>query len=111
MQPILESPRLRLRPVAPDDSAALWALWCDPDVRRYLWDDRVISREEADARVADCPVRVTGRYRYSALGTPTAGQFVISFTDGAPSCVLFSDAPAMCRPVSRGAVLEYRSER
>lgn len=39
--------RLRLRPWQPVDLDALHALWTDPGVRRYLWDDIVISRETA----------------------------------------------------------------
>jgi hypothetical protein len=34
-------------PFASEDLDALHALWTDPDVRRYLWDDIVISRERA----------------------------------------------------------------
>lgn len=78
--------------------------------------NRFVSGSVSDVEVGSRdaqghPVRVTGRYRYSALGTPTAGQFSISFAAGAPSCVTFTDAPEMCRPVSRGAALEYRSGR
>ena len=41
----LETRRLRLRPYRLGDIDALHALWTDPDVRRYLWDGKVISRE------------------------------------------------------------------
>jgi len=44
---ILATPRLRLRPFTRDDVDALHAIWTDPDVRRYLWDDIVITRETA----------------------------------------------------------------
>lgn len=54
MQPILQTPRLRLRPAAHSDADALWALWTDPAVRRFLWDDRVISPSEAAATLGDC---------------------------------------------------------
>ena len=54
MQPALATTRLRLRPARADDADALWALWTDPDVRRFLWDDRVIGRDEAADTVADC---------------------------------------------------------
>jgi RimJ/RimL family protein N-acetyltransferase len=40
--------RLRLRPYRDDDVDALWRMWTDPDVRRYLWDDKVISRATAE---------------------------------------------------------------
>lgn len=53
MQPHLESERLILTPVATGDLDALWRLWRQPDVRRFLWDDRVITREEAAAAIAD----------------------------------------------------------
>lgn len=45
--------RLRLRPCQSADVDALHTLWRNPDVRRYLLDDREISREEAKAFVDD----------------------------------------------------------
>ncbi|MCU0648476.1 MAG: GNAT family N-acetyltransferase [Gemmatimonadaceae bacterium] len=54
MQPILQTPRLDLRPAALADADALWALWTDPAVRRFLWDDRVISPIEAADTLGDC---------------------------------------------------------
>jgi ribosomal-protein-alanine N-acetyltransferase len=49
----LTTERLRLRPVAAADVDALHALWTDPQVRRFLWDDVVIDRETAARCVAD----------------------------------------------------------
>lgn len=49
----LETERLRLMPFAADHLDALHSLWTDPDVRRYLWDDRVISRERAAQVIED----------------------------------------------------------
>ncbi|HEX4936263.1 MAG TPA: GNAT family N-acetyltransferase [Gemmatimonadaceae bacterium] len=49
MIPLLRTPRLLLRPAAPGDLDPLWHLWTDPDVRRYLWDDRTVDRDEASA--------------------------------------------------------------
>lgn len=54
MHPTLLTPRLALRPARPDDVDLLWRLWTAPAVRRYLWDDRTIEREEAAATLADC---------------------------------------------------------
>lgn len=54
MQPTLHTQRLALLPATPDDVDALWALWTDPEVRRFLWDDRTISLDEATATLADC---------------------------------------------------------
>lgn len=50
---ILETERLWLRPFAHEDVDALHRLWTDPDVRRYLWDDKIIDRERAAAEVDD----------------------------------------------------------
>jgi RimJ/RimL family protein N-acetyltransferase len=48
----LETPRLRLRPCTADDIDALHALWTDPSVRRWLWDDQVVDRATAAEVVA-----------------------------------------------------------
>ena len=37
--------RTTLRRVVADDVPALHALWTDPAVRKYLWDDTIITRE------------------------------------------------------------------
>lgn len=47
----IETARLRLRPATAADVDVLHRLWTDPDVRRYLWDDRVIERDVAAAVV------------------------------------------------------------
>lgn len=49
----LDTERLRLTPFTMDHLDALHALWTDPEVRRYLWDDEVISRERATGVIAD----------------------------------------------------------
>jgi len=43
MATALNTERLELRPIQPVDRVALHALWTEPAVRRYLWDDRVID--------------------------------------------------------------------
>jgi ribosomal-protein-alanine N-acetyltransferase len=50
METILTA-RLTLRPFSLDDVDVLHALWTDPDVRRYLWDNVVIPRERVEAMV------------------------------------------------------------
>jgi ribosomal-protein-alanine N-acetyltransferase len=45
MSEILTTQRLRLRPIDVDDIDALHVFWTNPDVRRYLWDDKIIPRE------------------------------------------------------------------
>ena len=52
MRPLVTA-RLDLAPGTLADVPALWALWTDPDVRRWLWDDQVIPLERARALVAD----------------------------------------------------------
>jgi ribosomal-protein-alanine N-acetyltransferase len=49
--PTLETARLVLLPWSLDDIDALHQMWNDPQVRRYLWDDEVISRQRAAATV------------------------------------------------------------
>ena len=44
----LRTERLRLRPIEPHDREALHALWTEPAVRRFLWDDRVIDLGSVD---------------------------------------------------------------
>lgn len=43
----LETARLRLAPYSPDDTDALYALWTDPQVRQFLFDDQIITPEFA----------------------------------------------------------------
>ena len=47
----IRTSRLRLRPLRLDDLDELYRLWVDRDVRRYLWDDRVISRDRARTEI------------------------------------------------------------
>jgi [ribosomal protein S5]-alanine N-acetyltransferase len=44
----IETERLRLRPLTTNDLDDLHRLWTDADVRKYLWDDQVISKEQAE---------------------------------------------------------------
>ncbi len=44
----LETARLSLQPFTSADLDFLYSLWIDPQVRRYLWDDQIISREQAN---------------------------------------------------------------
>jgi [ribosomal protein S5]-alanine N-acetyltransferase len=42
----IKTQRLKLRPLTMDDLDALHQIWTDAGVRKYLWDDEVISLEE-----------------------------------------------------------------
>jgi ribosomal-protein-alanine N-acetyltransferase len=48
----LRSERLVLRPIEPADRAALLRLWTEREVRRFLWDDRVIGLGDVDDVIA-----------------------------------------------------------
>lgn len=45
--PAFTTERLALRSATAADLDALWAMWRDPDVRRYLFDDQPVERERA----------------------------------------------------------------
>ncbi|HTF32673.1 MAG TPA: GNAT family N-acetyltransferase [Myxococcota bacterium] len=49
---ILETTRLMLRPFVLQDLDALHAFFIHPEVRRFLWDDRVVSRDTVQALIA-----------------------------------------------------------
>lgn len=47
----MQSERLKLKPISPEDVAALHALWNEPDVRRHLWENDELSLEDVQAIV------------------------------------------------------------
>jgi ribosomal-protein-alanine N-acetyltransferase len=49
----IETARLRMRPGTVDDVDVLHRHWIDPEVRKYLWDDVVLTREQAAAVVSE----------------------------------------------------------
>jgi RimJ/RimL family protein N-acetyltransferase len=51
--PPLSTSRLYLRPAVAADLDALWAVWRDPDVRRYLFDDIPVTRDRAEVVLND----------------------------------------------------------
>jgi ribosomal-protein-alanine N-acetyltransferase len=52
MTAIITTDRLCLRPLSLDDLEPLHALWTDPSVRRFLFDDQIISRELAASEIS-----------------------------------------------------------
>lgn len=66
----IETTRLQLRPFALSDVEALHRFWTAPGVRKYLWDDVVISRQQAAAIVA------SSRHDFATHGF---GHWVINF--------------------------------
>jgi RimJ/RimL family protein N-acetyltransferase len=53
MLPELHTERLTLRPAAESDLDALWTVWSDPEVCRFLFDGAEVSRERAAEVLAD----------------------------------------------------------
>lgn len=51
--PTLSTQRLVLRPISPSDVDALHRFWTDPAVRKYLWDNEIISRDRVEEIVRD----------------------------------------------------------
>ena len=45
--PVIRARRILLRPWTRGDTDELLELWTAPEVRRYLWDDSVITRQTA----------------------------------------------------------------
>ncbi|HJQ29388.1 MAG TPA: GNAT family N-acetyltransferase [Rubrobacter sp.] len=50
---VIETARLKLRPVSMDDLGGLHHLWTDPAVREFFWDGKTICRERAEAAVRE----------------------------------------------------------
>lgn len=88
---LLHTPRLVLRPAISSDVDALWRLWRDPEVRRFLWDDRAIEHGEAAQLVEDL----------LALAPKGLGLWVIERVDG-PESLAFAGCAALI-PVSTAA--------
>jgi RimJ/RimL family protein N-acetyltransferase len=100
MTHLLYSDRLHLRPCQIDDLDFLHKLWNDPDVRRFLFDDRIISHEEArsflDLSTASFTNRGYGLWlffeRQSDLIAGFAG--LLDFSQEAPS-LIFGTKPQL----------------
>jgi RimJ/RimL family protein N-acetyltransferase len=48
---VLETERLLLRPIREDDADALFALWSDPEVMRFIGDGKPRTREDTEVRL------------------------------------------------------------
>jgi ribosomal-protein-alanine N-acetyltransferase len=57
MSVIIRTARLSLRPLTLDDLDSIHALWTNPGVRRFLFDDQIISCEQAAAEINDSIAR------------------------------------------------------
>ena len=68
MTPTLETPRLRLRPLASSDEADLIALDSDPEVMRYVGSPAGVKSPAETVERARRRIRETGRGAYAPLG-------------------------------------------
>ena len=84
--PMLRTLRAVLRPLGVADLDAVHALWTDPDVRRYLWDDVAITRERAAEVVAASAdnFRVAGLRHLGDPRATTAGP-LLGFSGAIPA--------------------------
>jgi ribosomal-protein-alanine N-acetyltransferase len=96
----IETARLRLRPYRESDLDALYRLWTDADVRRYLWDDSVIDRNVA-ARAMLASIESTSAHGFGhwALCPADADELIgfcgfRSIDDTADVELLYGLAPA-----------------
>jgi len=72
--PELMTERVRLRPLAGADVPALHRFWTDPAVRKYLWDNVIIAREQVEQIVGEseaCFLEFgSGLFAIEVLGEP-----------------------------------------
>lgn len=54
IMPEIETSRLRLRQFTYDDLDNIYQIWTNPAVRKYLWDDEIISKEKAENTLNYC---------------------------------------------------------
>ena len=95
---LIETARLKLRPVSMDDLDDLHRLWTDPAVREFFWDGEVISRERAEGAVRE-GIEAFDR-RGFGLWVAEVGEDLVGFCglrplDNAPGVeVLYGIAPS-----------------
>lgn len=85
----IRTERLLLRPIASTDVDALHRFWTDPSVRKYLWDNEVISKETVEQIVRD------SEQCFRDIG---AGLFAIEALDGPGELVGFCGLRRMHEP-------------
>jgi RimJ/RimL family protein N-acetyltransferase len=73
----LHTARFVLRPIEPADRAALHRLWTAPEVRRFLWDDRVIDLATVDGVIARSAASFAGEgFGLFALREPGGAELL-----------------------------------
>jgi RimJ/RimL family protein N-acetyltransferase len=91
-QPTLTTTRATLVPATAEDLEALWIIWRNPDVRRYLFDDHAVPRERAAEVLDGCRAEGAngiGLWTIRMQGTPDvvgcAGLMPVTWTEYDPS--------------------------
>ncbi|MER3494406.1 MAG: GNAT family N-acetyltransferase [Mastigocladus sp. ERB_26_2] len=90
---LLHTDRLHLRPCQLEDLDILHELWCDAGIRRFLFDDRQISREEAqsfiEASIASFHNHGYGIWLFFDQQNDQIAGFtgLLQFTETAPSLI------------------------
>jgi [ribosomal protein S5]-alanine N-acetyltransferase len=121
----LHTNRLRLRPYRPDDLEALHSMWTEAGVRRFLFDDREPSREDArsfvDASMASFANHGYGLWLFfersddqvvvERSGDPIAGFSGLLPSSPGPPRLVFGTRPRLWRrgyaTEAAGAVLHH----
>ena len=98
----LTTARLTLRPLTAADAEAAHALWTDPDVRRYLWSDEVVTPDRVREVIA-ASTRDFAERRYGLWGVHDAATGVFigfagcrEWPEGGPE-LMYGLAPAWWR--------------
>jgi [ribosomal protein S5]-alanine N-acetyltransferase len=95
----LAGARVTLRPAAAADLSVLHALWTDPSIRRYLFDDRSLDESEAAAFLAASEAAFArhgyGLWLAGAAGAAAAIGFagLLEAPDEGPPNLVFGLAP------------------
>lgn len=80
---VLNTKRLAIKPIARDDRDALHQFWTDVDVRRYLWDGKVISSSQVEDIIA------TSESLFAEVGLGLFSLCLVEETSGENSLVGF----------------------
>jgi len=64
--------------------------------------DPIVSHDPAGS-----PTRIMARYSFSGPNGKQTGRLTVSFKDGVPDCLYFSDAPSSCRLPSQRIISAY----
>jgi ribosomal-protein-alanine N-acetyltransferase len=92
--PRLVTARTALVPVELADLDVLWALWDDPEVRRYLFDDQPVSRARAAEVLAACLAERARGLGLWTIRPQTAAETIVGCAGLMPTSVAAYD-PAM----------------